>query len=273
MDFTVFDRAAAALPKVAFEEAIDLALVLGSGWGAALTMDEVLATIPYAEIPGYGAASIQGHSGTLTIYRRHGLRLAAFMGRRHWYEGVGAEATVMPAELARRLGAKRLLLTNAAGGLGPNLKPGDLMILSDHINLSGMNPLLGPHHPEWGARFPDQSAVYSPELRAVLQKAGASVGVEMKSGVYLFTSGPSYETPAEVRAYGVLGANAVGMSTVPEAMVAHAAGLQVVAMSCITNLCAGLGGALNHAEVMEESQRSTPRMAGVIDAFIQCLVK
>ena len=164
MDPHFFDKAEAALPAVCRDGA-DMALVLGSGWGGALETDEVLARVPYGDIPGMGQASVPGHSGEFLLYRRHGRRVAAFCGRRHWYEGVGWETVVMNVELARRIGAKTVLLTNASGGLNPALKPGEFVILRDHINTVGVNPLIGPLVEGWGPRFPDMGEVYTPRVR------------------------------------------------------------------------------------------------------------
>lgn len=269
MDRRVFDSMAAALPGEALAAAPDLAVVLGSGWGEALEIDEPIARVPYALIPHLGASTVKGHKGELVLYRRAGKLVAAWCGRRHLYEGVVPEAIIAPVELSRRMGAKKLLLTNAAGGISEKVKPGDFLILSDHINLAGFNPLVGEHNPEWGERFPDMSAVYSSCLGARLAESCADNSVRATSGVYAFTSGPSYETPAEIRAFRALGADAVGMSTVPEAVFAKACGFEVAALSLITNYAAGIASApLDHEEVVMMGKAAKPKMRTVIEGFL-----
>lgn len=269
MNTSLFDAAAAALPSAFSGQPPACGLILGSGWGSALQTGAVLARIPYREIPGLGASTVVGHAGELVLFERHGLRVAAFMGRRHWYEGAGWEPVVLPVELLRRLGARRVLITNAAGGISPSLRPGDLMAIRDHINTTGANPLIGPVVPGWGPRFPDQSRVYDPELVELLRKAAHDTDATLSDGVYAFTTGPGYETPAEIRAYAGMGADAVGMSTVPEAIVANAAGLRVAGLSCITNMAAGISGPhLSHDEVLEQTRKTAPAMAALLDAFL-----
>lgn len=269
MDRTFFDKAAAALPDACFARPPDFAVVLGSGWGDALRCDKTLVRIPYSDIPGLGAATVVGHAGELRLYLRGGRRILAFCGRRHWYEGVGWEAVVLPAELARRMGCGKILLTNAAGGINPALRPGDFVILRDHVNTVGLNPLVGPHNPEWGPRFPDMTAVYTQHLRDVLHASANRRGLRAMSGVYAFTSGPVFETPAEIRTYGHMGADVVGMSTVPEAVFAHACGLQVAGLSLVSNLAAGISSApLCHEEVLAASQAARAVMADLLDDFV-----
>lgn len=269
MTTAFFDAASAALPPQCFEQPPACGLILGSGWSQALAADRPLARMPYAEIPGLGASTVVGHTGEMVLFERHGLRIAAFLGRRHWYEGAGWGPVVLPVELMRRMGVKNLLITNAAGGISPSLKPGDLMVLRDHINTVGINPLIGPVQPDWGPRFPDQSQVYSPALLELLRKAAYDTEVPLSEGVYAFTSGPGYETPAEIRAYAGMGADAVGMSTVPEATVANAAGLRTAGLSCITNMAAGISGPhLSHDEVLDQTRRTAPVMAALLNAFL-----
>lgn len=265
----MLEAEARALPAAFHAAPIACGLVLGSGWGEALRPEAVHVRLPYAELPGYGASTVPGHRGELQLITLEGKRVAVFCGRRHCYEGCSVEQVVYPVELLRCLGVPAVLLTNAAGGLNPAFRPGDLMVLSDHLNLAGFNPLRGAHRPEWGPRFPDMTQVYDPELSARLLRLGAE---RMQAGVYVFSSGPSYETPAEVRAFRALGGDAVGMSTVPEAMVAHASGLRVAALSCITNLAAGLSPTPpSHAEVLAEATAVKPRMAALITAFAAAL--
>ena len=269
MNTDLFEAAAAALPKPCFGAPPVCGLILGSGWGQALQTGTPLLRLPYADIPGLGASTVVGHTGELLLFERHGIRIAAFLGRRHWYEGAGWEPVVLPVELLRRMGAQTLLVTNAAGGISPNLKPGDLMVIRDHINSSGLNPLIGPVVQGWGPRFPDQSQIYDAELSDLLRKAAYDTEASLTDGVYAFTTGPCYETPAEIRAYASMGADAVGMSTVPETIVANAAGLRVAGLSCITNMAAGISGPhLSHDEVLSQTRKTAPVMSALLDAFL-----
>ena len=269
MNCTIFDKAADFLPDECFRTPPDLAIILGSGWGEALMADRTLLNLSYADIPGFGAATVVGHAGEFKLYERAGKRIAAFCGRRHWYEGVGWETVVLPVELARRMGCGKLLLTNASGGINPALKPGDLVILKDHINTVGINPLVGPHNPVWGPRFPDMSDVYTQHLRDVLHAVANRRGLRVMEGIYAFTSGPVFETPAEIRAYGRMGADVVGMSTVPEAVFAHACGMKVAGVALVSNLAAGISSKpLCHEEVLEATSVAKNLMAGLIDDFI-----
>ena len=269
MNATLFDAAAAALPSCCFERQPVCGLILGSGWGASLKTDNVLVRLPFAQIPGLGASTVVGHAGELLVFEKHGIRIAAFCGRRHWYEGAGWEPVVMPIELLRRMGVRNLLITNAAGGISPSLRPGNLMVIRDHINTAGINPLIGPIVPGWGTRFPDQSHIYNDDLIDLLRKAAHDTNTSLSDGIYAFTTGPGYETPAEISAYAGMGANAVGMSTVPEAIVANAAGFSVAGLSCITNMAAGISGPhLSHDEVIDQTRKTGPVMAALIDAFL-----
>jgi len=272
LDTTAFQTAFQALPPVFCEQPPACALLLGSGWGEALAPETVLARLAYADIPGLGSSTVSGHPGELILYEQAGRRVAAFCGRHHWYEGAGWTPVVLPIELLRRLGCRTLLITNAAGGIRRDLRPGSVMALTDHLNLSGLSPLTGPVVPGWGARFPDQTAVYAPELRDRLHAAARESGLTLEEGVYAYSPGPAYETPAEIRALAALGADAVGMSTVPEAAVASACGIGIAAVSCITNMAAGAGSsALSHADVMAAMRRIRPRLARLIEDFIRVL--
>ena len=254
------------LPAAFREQPIDCALILGSGWGEVLAPETLHAVVPYADLPGFGAASVVGHRGELLLMTLAGRRVAVFSGRRHYYEGCSLEQIVYPIRLLKALGVKTLLITNAAGGINGSFRPGDLKVLTDHLNLTGINPLRGPHDPTWCTRFPDMSHVYDPELSQILLTHG---GDSIRQGVYVFAPGPSYETPAEIRAYRTLGADAVGMSTVPEAIMAHAGGIRVAALSCITNLAAGLHAApLVHEEVLAETESAKPRMTALLKTFV-----
>ena len=269
MDLTYFDRMAGFLPDLCFERPPDVAIVLGSGWANALSADHTLVRIPYADIPGLGAATVAGHTGEFWLYERAGRRVVAFCGRRHWYEGCEWEQVVMPAVLARRLGAPVFLVTNAAGGIRPTLRPGDVVVIRDHLRLSPLTPLRGPHDPAFGPRFPDQSRVYDADLAALLHAAGERQGIELADGVYVLSCGPAFETPAEIRAYGILGADVVGMSTVPEAMVASACGLRVAGLSFVSNMAAGVTGQLlDGNDVVDCAAHHSERLARLVLDFL-----
>lgn len=257
------------LPAVFHEAPIDAGFILGSGWGDALHAEEIHARVSYADLEGYGASTVFGHQGELLLMTLGGKRIAVFSGRRHFYEGCEMQQVIYPVELLRCLKVKTLLITNAAGGLNSDFIPGDFMVLSDHMNFTCINPLRGPHRPEWGARFPDMTHVYDEELSNRLYTLA---GERIHRGVYVYSTGPSFETPAEVRAYRLLGGDAVGMSTVPEAVLAHAIGMRVVGLSCIANAAAGLSSnPLCHEDVMKESEAAKPRMAALLLAFAKSL--
>lgn len=261
--------------KAAFPNAKPkIGMVLGSGWSDVAAAFEKLGDISYADIPGLGATGVIGHAGRLLWGKSAGIETLIFQGRRHFYEGVGWEPIAIPLFIIKSFGAKAVFLTNAAGGIRADWKPGDLMIIDDHINMMGATPLLGAHDPLWGPRFPDQSCVYDKKLRAVLARAGKNAGILLRNGVYCAGTGPTFETPAEVRAWRALGADAVGMSTVPEAMLANAAGLRVAGLSCITNMASGiLDQPLTHQEVTETTQRVMGHMKKLILQFLSELAK
>ena len=243
-------------------------MILGSGWGDVVSAFTIVDEILYEEIPGLGSPGVEGHAGRLVRAEAAGREALIFQGRRHFYEGEGWTAIALPVFIVKTCGAPIVVLTNAAGGISGEFSAGDLMIIEDHINHMHANPLIGEHDPFWGVRFPDQSNVYDAELRTTLDNAAKSAGVPIRKGVYLAASGPFYETPTEIRSYRTLGADAVGMSTVPEAALANAAGLRVVALSCISNLAAGISESpLTHEEVTETTQASMQRMTSVLAAF------
>ncbi len=265
----MLEEVVARLPEVFREAPIACGMILGSGWGDALPADECLARVPYAALEGFGASTVAGHSGELQLVTLAGKRVVVFCGRRHYYEGCSLEQVVYPVELMRCLGVKLVVLTNAAGGLNPAYRPGDLMVVADHLNLTGVTPLRGEHRPEWGARFPDMTQVYDAEL---IERFCALGEGRIHRGVYAFSVGPAYETPAEVRALRMLGGDAVGMSTVPEATLARACGMKVLAVSCITNPASGLSESpLSHEEVLAETNAAKPRMTALVKAFVQTL--
>lgn len=224
-----------------------LAIVLGSGFAPATHAVEAPVILPYSRLPGFPATGVPGHPGTLVAGTLDGSPVLLLAGRAHHYEGHDLAALTFPIRVLAALGIRALLLTNAAGGIRGDLAPGTLVAVSDHLNFIGANPLRGPGGPE---RFVDLSAVYSPGLRHHLAAAAAELGIPLPEGVYAAVAGPSYETPAEIRALRTLGADMVGMSTVPEAIVARQCGLEVAGLSCITNRAAGLGGPISHGEVL-----------------------
>lgn len=233
-----------------------IAIVLGSGLGAfADDFDEAVG-IPYNEIPGFPRSTVEGHSGRLVAGKVDNVPVLAMQGRVHYYEGYSLEEVTFPVRTFKLLDIKTLVLTNAAGGINVQLTQGALMMISDHVNLMGDNPLRGPNDERFGPRFPDMSAVYSPELQELVVEEAKAIGVEVRRGIYGGLSGPSYETPAEIHLLRNLGADAVGMSTVPEAIVARHMNMDVLGISCITNMAAGLGDQpIDHAEVMATGDR------------------
>lgn len=243
-------------------------LILGSGLGGLADEVEDAVSIAFEEMPGWPAPTVPGHSGRLLLGTLRGVPVVCTRGRLHMYEGLSERLVVEPALLMGRLGATILLLTNASGGVNPAFGAGTLMVMHDHINLTGRNPLLGPNDDGIGPRFPDMSTVWDQELRERLHAAGRAEDVELREGTYLGLTGPTYETPAEVRMIRGLGADAVGMSTVMEAMAANWAGMRVGGISLVTNAAAGLSPTpLTHAEVVEAADEAGPRLARVIGRF------
>ncbi len=249
-----------------------LGIVLGSGLGGLAGEVTEPVAIPFSELPGWPAASAPGHAGRLLLGRLEGLPVVMLQGRLHLYEGHDPVLVVQPVLLMGRLGAAAILLTNASGGINPTFTAGTLMVIADHINLTGRTPLLGPNADELGPRFPDLTEVYAAALRERLHAAGRAEGIELAEGVYAGLLGPSYETPAEVRMLRTLGADAVGMSTVLEAIAARWAGLPVCAVSLVTNPGAGYTGEpLTHEEVLTAGAEAGPRLARVIRRFVRDL--
>ena len=272
MDMQMLEAAFESLPEMIRRATPRCGLVLGSGWSQSVDALTVIAECPYSAIPSLGATAVVGHVGRLVLAHLPedpAFTVLAFCGRRHWYEGEGWNPVVMPADVFRRLGIPDMLITNAAGGININLAPGNIVLLRDHLRVSHLNPLQGPHNPAFGPRFPDQSEVYHPFLCDVLRRAAMEINCPLAEGVYVFSAGPSYETPAEIRAYGILGADVVGMSTVPEAMVASASGIRVAALSLVSNMAAGISGPnLSHEEAMKVAQNSAATMAALVQAFL-----
>jgi purine-nucleoside phosphorylase len=245
-----------------------LGMVLGSGLGSVADEIADAVVLPFDALPGWPAPSAPGHSGRLLLGTLRGLPVACLQGRLHMYEGLSERQVVEPVLLMRRLGAELLLLTNASGGVEPAFAAGTLMLIRDHLNLTGRHPLMGPNDDALGPRFPDMSAVWDRDLCDRLRRAALQEDVELAEGVYAGLTGPSYETPAEVRMLRTLGAHAVGMSTVMEAVAAHWAGLRVCGVSLVTNPGAGLSAdPLTHAEVLEAAAVAGPRLARVVARF------
>lgn len=233
-----------------------IALVLGSGLGGFADDFEEAVGIPYEEIPGFMRSTAAGHAGRLVVGKVDTVPVVAMQGRVHYYEGYSLEEVTFPIRTFKLLGVKTLILTNASGGINVQLNQGALMVISDHLNLMGDNPLRGRNDERFGPRFPDMTAVYSRELQELVVEEANAIGVEVRRGIYGALSGPSYETPAEIHLLRNLGADAVGMSTVPESIVARHMDLEVLAISCITNMAAGISDEpINHEEVMATGDR------------------
>ncbi len=255
---TLYERAehAARFLRTRADTDVRVALVLGSGLGAFADQLEDAEPVPYEEIPGFARPTVEGHAGRLVVGRVGGVGVAVMQGRFHFYEGYTLEEVTFPIRVLGLLGAKSLVLTNAAGGLNNSYEQGALILISDHLNLMGTNPLLGRNDPRFGPRFPDMTEVYDREYQDAAITEAHEMGLELRRGIYAALTGPSYETPAEIRMLRLLGADAVGMSTVPEAIVARQMSLRVLGLSCITNMAAGvLDKPINHEEVIETGER------------------
>jgi purine-nucleoside phosphorylase len=247
-----------------------IGLILGSGLGAFAHSLDKQTSIPYRDVPHVSASTAVGHKGELVVGTSHGVPVAVMAGRVHYYEGYTMSQVVFPVRVLAKLGVKILVVTNAAGSVNVNYKPGELMVLEDHINMMGTNPMIGRNEDTLGQRFFDMTEPYDPKLREIAEKACWKVGVTVRKGVYIALSGPSYETPAEIRMCRTLGADAVGMSTVPEVIAARHMGLRVLGISCITNMAAGvLKKKLDHNEVLEVGERVKHSLMDVLGTIIQ----
>ena len=247
----------------------EIALVLGSGLGGIADEMEIVQTLDYSQIEGFPVSTVAGHKGRFVFGRLGGADVVAMQGRVHYYEGYPVSDVVLPIRLMKLMGAKTLFLTNAAGGINPAFKAGDFMLITDHISALVPSPLIGENIEQLGVRFPDMSQVYSPRLRGIIEQSAAAEGVPLQRGVYIQTTGPNYETPAEIRAYGRLGADAVGMSTAIEAMAARHAGMEICGISCISNLAAGISAnPLSHAEVQQTADRVAPMFRRLVKRAI-----
>ena len=259
-------RAGGLQPKVG--------IILGSGLGDFAEGLAKKVVIPYAELPHFPHSSVPGHAGRLVLGEVGGEPIVAMQGRVHAYEGYSPAQVAFPARVLCALGIHSLVVTNAAGGVNWDFKPGDLMVITDHLNLSGYNPLVGPNDDRMGPRFPDMTTAYPTALQAQLLSSAQNVGVELKQGVYAVLAGPSYETPAEIRMLRTLGADAVGMSTVPEVIAARHMGVQVAGISCITNLAAGIGNKpLTHEEVAETAHQVKDIFRRLLEDFLPIVAR
>lgn len=265
----LYERAehAARIIRSRTTETPRIAIILGSGLGAFADDFENAVSIPYEDITGFPRSTAEGHAGRLVVGKIDQVPLMAMQGRVHFYEGYSLEQVTFPIRVFKLLGIKTLILTNASGGVNVQFSQGALMIISDHLNLMGDNPLRGPNDTRFGPRFPDMTAVYSPELQEIVIEEAKALNVEVRRGIYAALAGPSYETPAEIHLMRTLGADAVGMSTVPEAIVARHMDLEVLGISCITNMAAGISDEpINHDDVMATGDR-------VRETFTQLLRK
>ncbi len=252
------------------DQSPEVHLVLGSGLGGLVARVEAPVSVPFADVPGFPATGVAGHAGEYVIGRLAGRRVLVQAGRFHLYEGYPVETVVAPVRIARSVGAAVTILTNAAGGLDPRMSPGDLMLIDDHVNLMWRHPLVGPVR-EGESRFPDMSRPYDPDLQRLAVESAAGLRVALRRGVYVGMLGPSYETPAEIRMLRGYGAHAVGMSTVPEAIVAAAGGTRVLAFSLITNMAAGMAGPLDHGEVVHVGREAGTRLGSLIEEVLRRL--
>jgi purine-nucleoside phosphorylase len=264
------DQAADALRARVGGAAPEVALVLGSGLGGLADELEGARFVPYTDVPGFPASTVEGHRGRLAFGQLAGRSVVAMQGRVHLYEGYTAADVVFPVRVMLALGARALIVTNAAGGIAPSFRPGDLMLITDHLNLTGTSPLLGAHDPALGPRFPDMSRAYDPELREGARRVAEDAGLQLREGVYAGLLGPSYETPAEVRMLERLGADAVGMSTVLEVVAAVHMGARVLGVSCISNAAAGLSdGPLHHDEVQAAANLAKEELTALVTGVVE----
>ena len=254
----LYERAekAARLIRARTDADVSVAIVLGSGLGAFADELTDSTSIRYDEIPSFARATVEGHAGRLVIGKTNNVTVAAMQGRFHFYEGYSLEEVTFPIRVLKLLGVRTIILTNAAGSLNTEFTPGSLMVITDHINLLGVNPLVGPNDVRFGPRFPDLTSVYARRLQDLVISEANAIGLDMRRGIYAALSGPSYETPAEIHMVRTLGADAVGMSTVPEAIVARHMNMEVIGISCITNLAAGVSNRpVDHSQVIATGER------------------
>ncbi len=249
----------------------DIAMVLGSGLGHMADIIEDPVYIDYSDVPHFPTSTVAGHAGRFVSGHIHGKKVLAMQGRVHYYEGYNMDQVVMPVRVMGLLGVDKLLLTNASGGISDELEPGDVMMISDHISSFVPSPLICEYYDKLGVRFPDMTHVYDTELCRIIRKAYDDNSIAFKEGVYIQVTGPQYETPAEIRMFARLGADAVGMSTVCEAIAARHMGIKIAALSSICNKAAGLGGILSHDDIIAAGDEASERLARIIDSFIKSL--
>ncbi|AGK54777.1 purine-nucleoside phosphorylase [Bacillus sp. 1NLA3E] len=263
---------AAIFLKEKYTKTPKIGLILGSGLGVLADEIEEPVKIPYHQIPDFPVSTVEGHAGQLVFGLLDGVQVVAMQGRFHYYEGYSFEKVTFPVRVMKQLGVEILIVTNAAGGINENFEPGDLMLISDHINNMGSNPLIGKNDAKLGPRFPDMSDAYRHDLREQAKVIANELQIPVKEGVYVGNTGPTYETPAEVKMLRILGGDAVGMSTVPEVIVARHAGLDVLGISCISNMAAGIvNQPLSHEEVMETTERVKANFLKYIKAIVASL--
>lgn len=271
MDYNQIQTATAFI-KEKLQQQPKIGLILGSGLG--VLADDIVnpVKIPYNEIPGFPVSTVEGHAGQLVCGQLSGVEVIAMQGRFHFYEGYSMDKVTFPVRVMKELGIEELIVTNAAGGVNESFTPGDLMIITDHINNMGTNPLIGPNDSRFGVRFPDMSEAYSKNLRALAKDVAEKSNIAIKEGVYVGNPGPVYETPAEVRLARTLGGDAVGMSTVPEVIVAKHAGLEVLGISCISNMAAGiLDQPLSHDEVIETTEKVKASFLTLVNEIVKAI--
>ena len=248
----------------------DIGVILGSGLGDYAEALEDAVKLPYSEIPGFPRSTVAGHAGMWCCGTLYGKRVVMMQGRFHYYEGYGMKDVTLPVRVMQKIGVKTLIVTNAAGGVNLGYHPGELMVIGDIFSMTAQNPLIGPNLDAFGPRFPDMSCAFDKELRALAHECANEQGFALREGVYAQMTGPTYETPAEIRMLRTLGADAVGMSTVPEVIVARHGGRRVLGISCITNMAAGiLDQPLNHAEVTETANRVKGQFRNLLDRIIE----
>lgn len=246
----------------------EIALILGSGLGGLVDEMENVIDLPYESIPNFPVSTVEGHAGKLVYGDLAGKKVLALQGRFHFYEGYSLDIVTYPIRIFHELGIKQLIVTNAAGGVNADFKPGDLMVITDHINLSGKNPLIGENIDAHGPRFVDMTEGYSKRTKEILYSIGQEKGLDLKEGIYVWFTGPTYETPAEIKFARTIGGDAVGMSTVPEVIVAKHCGMEVTGVSCITNLAAGMQSELNHQEVVEVTARVQAQFKSLVKELV-----
>lgn len=270
-DYDQVQKAAAEVIRAIAPRLPRIGVILGSGLGHFADLLEEPVGVDYADIPGFAQSKVAGHAGRLVAGLCGGTAVLVMQGRVHLYEGHPLSQVVLPIRTMVAAGCKMILVTNAAGGIRADLNPGNLVLINDHINLTARNPLIGANDDRLGPRFPDMSAAYDPELRAIAYQQATAEGISLKEGVYAGLLGPSYETPAEIRMLRQIGADLVGMSTVPEVIAAHHMGARILGISCVTNKAAGIGGTLSHDEVKETANKVTTTFIGLLSRIIAAL--